>query len=182
MPKRTCSPGTEVIGQAMLSYIDNIHADLIMPLLEKYKLKDIKPDHWYPLQPWLDLIWDDLAPRPDFETTMIAVGLKVVEYALTPPEMKNVTLGQMLEGWNHHFHANHRNGEVGQIVTEKINDQTYKTIHRHIYPDGLNYGLAYGFARQMLPETAAFKVEYEDYNYRLDRGGADKTVIIISWE
>ncbi|GIL13050.1 MAG: hypothetical protein BroJett038_17700 [Chloroflexota bacterium] len=67
-------------------------------------------------------------------------------------------------------------------MTEKINDQTYRTIHRHIYPDGLNYGLAYGFARQMLPETASFKVEYEDYNYRLDRGGADKTVIIVSWE
>ncbi len=180
--KRSCTPGTEVIGQAMLSYIENIQADVILPLLEKHKLRDIQPDRWYPLQPWLDVIWDELAPRTDFESTMIAVGLKVVEFALTPPEMKHVTLGQMLEGWDIHFHANHRNGEVGRIVTEKINDKTYKTTHQHIYPDGLNYGLAYGFARQILPKGTPFKVEYEDYNYRLDRGGADKTVIIVSWE
>lgn len=180
--KRSCSPETEVIGQVMLSYINNIEADVILPMLRKYKLVDIKPDHWYPLQPWLDVIWDELAPRPDFDSTMIAVGMKVVEYSIAPPEMKNVTLGQMLEGWNAHFHTNHRNGEFGYIVTEKVNDKFYKTIHRHIYPDALNYGLAYAFARQILPKGTPFKVEYEDYNYRMDRGGADKTVICVSWQ
>lgn len=180
--KRSCSPGTEVIGAAMVSYIDNIEAETIRPLLEKYKLVDLRPDQWYPLQPWLDLIWDELSVMPGFSSSMIAVGLKVVEFALTPPEMAGVSLGQMLEGWDIHFHANHRNGEVGKITTEKVTDKYYRTIHQHIYPDDLNYGLAYGFARHCLPKGTPFKVWYEDYDYRLDNGGADKTVICVKWD
>ncbi|MBN1202305.1 MAG: hypothetical protein JXJ20_10655 [Anaerolineae bacterium] len=181
MPRIKCGPETEVIGQVMLSYIHNLQAELIQPMLKKYGLMDIDPDKWYPLRPWLDLI-DELSTQPNFASNMVAVGLKVAEYAIMPPEMKNVTLGQMLEGWNEHFHANHRNGEIGSVVTEKVNDKFYKTIHQHIYPDALNYGLAYGFARAFLPAGTHFDVWYEDNDHRLDNGGGDKTVICVRWE
>lgn len=181
MRKVTVDPKTEVIGTAMLSYIDNLQADVIRPLLEKYNVTNVEPDKWYPLQPWLDAIYE-LSTQPNFESAMIAVGMKVVQYAVSPPEMKDVTLGQMLEGWDMHFHANHRNGDVGKITTEKVNDKHYRTIHQHIYPDGLNYGLAFAFARTILPKGTAFKVWYEDENHRLDKDNADKTVICVSWE
>lgn len=181
MARMLCSPSTEVIGQAMLSYIDNLQAEVMRPLMEKYHLVDIQRDQWYPLLPWLHCI-NELAHLPSFSSNMVAVGLKVVEYAVTPPEMQDATLAQMLEGWNIHFHANHRNGDVGQITTIKIDDTHYKTIHEHIYPDDMNYGLAFGFARTLLPKDARFTVWYEDPIYRLDYGGADKTVIHVKWE
>lgn len=181
MPRMTCSPGTEVIGQVMLSYIDNLRAEEIRPLLEKYGVANINPNEWYPLEPWLALI-NEMSADANFASNMIAVGLKVAEYAIMPEEMKNVSLAQMLEGWNIHFHANHRNGEIGQITTEKVSDTHYRLIHQHIYPDDLNYGLAYGFARTFLPKGTHFTVSYEDYDHRLDNGGGDKTVINVQWE
>lgn len=181
MPRVKCSPETEVIGQVMLSYIDNIQAEHIKPLLEKAGLVKIKPEQWYPLRPWVDVI-DELSTRPDFTPNMIAVGLKVAEYAIMPPEMANVTLGQMLEAWDTHFHTNHRYGEIGHIITEKVDDTFYKTIHENIYPDDLNYGLAYGFARTLLPKGTDFEVWYEDFEHRIDNGNGDKTVICIRWD
>lgn len=181
MSRMTCSPETEVIGQVMLSYINNIQAEEIRPLLEKNDLMNVEPDKWYPLRPWLNLI-NEMATQPNFTSNMVAVGMKVAEYAIMPPEMKNVTLEQMLEGWNTHFHVNHRNGEIGQITTEKVNDKHYRMIHQHIYPDDLNYGLAYGFARTFLPQGTRFRVWYEDNEHRLDNGESDKTVICVSWE
>lgn len=174
-------PNAEVIGQVMYAYIDNLRADVILPLLEKNNLVNIQPDQWYKVKPWLDVI-DELSTKPNFMQDMIAVGLKVAQYAVMPPEMANVTLGQMLEGWDVHFHANHRSGEIGHILTEKVNDKFYKTIHRHIYPDDLNYGLAYGFAHTMLPKGTPFKVWYEDIQHRLGNDNADQTVICIQWE
>lgn len=181
MPRMTCDPETEVIGQVMLSYIDNLQSAAMRPKLEKYGLLNVQPEKWYPLKPWLDFI-NEISTEPGFSANMVAVGLKVAEYAIMPPEMKNVTLPQILEGWDLHFHTNHRNGEIGHIVTQKVNDKFYKTIHRHIYPDDLNYGLAYGFARVFLPQGTRFDVWYEDNNHRLDNGGGEETVICVRWE
>lgn len=180
MPRPICPPEAEVIGQVMLSYIDNIQADEIHPLLEKYGVANVKPDEWYRVKPWLDVI-NDLSKEPNFTTNMVAVGLKVAEYALMPPEMKDVTLEMILMGWNDHFYTNHRNGDLGSIVTEKISDKHFRMTHCHIYPDDLSYGLAYGFARIMLPKGATFKVWYADPENRLDAGG-EETVMHVEWE
>lgn len=181
MKQRICDPNTEVIGQVMLSYIDNLQTDLMRPILEKHHLTNIEPDTWYPLQPWLNFI-QELSTLPGFSSNMIAVGLKVAEYAVKPPEMANVTLEQILEGWNDHLYANHRSGNIGSITTEKVAEKHYRTIHRHIYPDDLSYGLAYAFARTILPPGTDFKVWYENYDKRLDNGNGDETVICVKWE
>ena len=180
MSRITCGPDTEVIGQIMLLYIDNLQAAHIFLLLEKYNLTDIQPDKWYRLKPWLDVI-NELSTQPGFTSNMVAVGLKVAEHAIASPEMAGVTLGQMLEAWNTQFHAIHRHGEIGCVVTEKVHDKYYRTIHRHIYPDDLNYGLGYGFAHVCLPPGTNFTVWYENDDQRLDKGG-EETVICVSWD
>jgi len=181
MPRMMCSPGTEVIGTAMLSYIDNVRQDMIRPLLEQHNLVDIEPDKWYPLTPWLHVI-NEMSKRRTFEEVMVAVGMQIAEYGFTPEELKLVNLEAWLEGWNQQFLANHRNGEVGEIITEKIADKHYRTIHRHVYPDALNYGLAYAFSKKLLPPGTHFVVKYEDIFHRLDYGDADETVIIVKWD
>lgn len=180
MPRMTCSPETEVIGVSMISFVDNIQADVMAPMLVKHDLVNIEPDRWYPVRSFLEIM-DELSTQPEFTNNMIAVGLKVAQYAITPPEMQGVGLAQMLEGWDTHFHANHRNGDVGHIITEKVNDKAYRVTHQNIYPDDFNYGLAYGFAKTCLPHGTNFVVKYEDYNHRLDLGNGDKTVITVSW-
>jgi len=181
MPRMLCSPGTEVLGGAMLSYIDNLRQEEFRPLLEKYNVTNIKPDKWYPLLPWLHAI-NELSTRRNFDEVMVAVGMKVIEYAASPEELKNVTLDIWLEGWNEHFQINHRNGDVGKIITQKIADKHYRTVHRHIYPDAMNYGIVYNAAQKFLPQGTQFTVKYEDIFNRLDYGDADETVIIVKWE
>lgn len=177
----TCTPETEVIGRVMMPYFGNISPEIAAPLVIKYNLINIRPDQWYPLQPWLNFI-NDMAAHPDFATNMISVGIKVAEYATAAPRMAGLTLGHVLEGWDANFRANFRSGDVGHITAEKVNAQFYRTIHQHVYPDDINYGMLYGFAHAMLPKEAEFTVWYEDYNHRLDRGDGDRTVICVRWD
>lgn len=179
MPRPICPPQAEVIGQVMMSYIDNIQAEEIRPLLEKYGVVNIEPEAWYKLQPWLNVI-NELSKQPNFTSNMVAVGLKVAEYAVMPPEMKDVTLDMILMGWNEHFYVNHRNADLGHITTEKVADKHYLMTHCHVYPDDLSYGLAYGFARIMLPKGTQFEVWYDKDYIRLDHGG-DKTLLHVQW-
>jgi len=181
MPRMMCTPGTEVIGAAMLSYIHNLRQEEIRPLLEKYEVANIEPDHWYPLEPWLQAI-NELSRRKNFDEMMVAVGMQVAEYAISPEDAEYLTPADWLQGWNEHFQTNHRNGDVGKIVTQKVADNHYRTIHRHVYPDALNYGLAYAFVKKLLPMNTVFSVQYEDIFHRLDYGGADETVIVVKWE
>lgn len=181
MPGVACSSETRVIGQIMLAYMDNLKARVIRPLLEKHHLTDIWPDQWYPLKPWLNVL-ANLSSRPDYTDIMIAVGLKLSEYAIRPPDMNGFSLGQMLEGWNTLLQANHQKGYIGQITTEKITDRLYRTTHLNVYPDDVNYGFAYGLAQSLLPPETPFEVWYEDYYHRLDVGDGDKTVICVRWE
>ncbi len=180
MPRPICPPEAEIIGQAMLACINNIHSEEIHPLLEQYGLVDIQPDQWYQVQTWLNVI-NDLSSQPNFISNMVAVGLKVAEYAIMPSEMKNVTLGTVLMGWNDHFYVNHRNGDLGSIVTEKISDKHYRMNTCTVYPDELDYGLAYGFAHTILPKGTSFQVWFEDPANRLDTGG-EETIIHVKWE
>ncbi len=180
MRRRTCSPETEVIGTTLISFIDNLQSASIVPLLEEHGMANIQPDQWYPLSPWLDVIYE-LSDQPGFSSNMIAIGMKIIDYAVTPEEMQGIPLDEMLDHWNEHFQLNHRNGDVGYIVTEKVKEKYYRTIHNNIYPDDFNYGILYGFAQALLPEGSDFEVWYEDYNNRIDLGDNDETVISVRW-
>jgi len=181
MPRMSCPPTAEIQGASLLSYLDNLKSEEIAPLLEKYGIDHIDPNEWYLLKPFMNVI-DDLSSRRNFDENMVAIGLKVADHAITPELKQFMTLASAMEGWNEQFKAIHRNGDVGEIVAEKVADRHYRLIHRHVYPVAMNYGIMYGFAKHLLPQGAHFSVQYEDIFKRLDYGGAEETVIIIKWE
>ncbi len=175
----TCDPKTEVIGQTVLSFIDNVQADEIRPYLAKHGLADIKPDVWYPCHLWLDVM-NDLAKETNLSSNLVAIGMGVVDKMLVPPEMEKLTVGDILMGWNDLYHLQHRNGEIGYVKTEKVSDTHYKTIHLHLYPDDFTYGIAYGMAKRWLPKGTRFTVKYDPDVPALDKGG-NLTIIHVSW-
>jgi hypothetical protein len=181
MRKATCDPAAEISGQTLQAYIHNVQADIILPIFEKYGYKDIDPNKWYPLQPLLNILYE-LGTNADSTNNLVAIGVKIAEYGVEAAATDHASMPVVLEHWDEHMYASVRGGDIGHIVTEKLNDKSYRLTQKHVFPDDLCYGLAYGFARSRLPKGTSFKVEYEDYNHRIDNGDGDKTVILVKWE
>ncbi len=180
MRKLICDESIEVIGQAVLSYVDNIEAYNIAPLLAENGISDIQPDQWYPLLSVLNTL-NQLTTMPNLTTNFVAVGLRIAENMVLPPELVNAHVSEILMLWDDLYHLQHRGGEIGYVKVEKISETHYKTIHKHLYPDDLVYGLAYGMCRVFLPKDATFTVEYDKDTKRLDEGG-DFTIVHVKWE
>lgn len=176
----TVDGNVEVIGASMLSIIDNMQSDEIAPYLEKHDLTEIGPDQWYPAQLWLDVM-NDLAKRPNMSSNLIAIGMQIAENVVLPPGLEDAPLPMILEKWDAIYHNQHRGGEIGSRLIEKVSDTHYRCVLTGIYPDDLAYGVVYGFCRRFLPTTAEFMVSYEDSDYRRDKGDAPATVIVVDW-
>jgi hypothetical protein len=175
----TCDPSVEVLGVNVLGIADNMRADEISPFLEKHGLLNVQPMEWYPCQQWLNAM-NDLAEHTNLMSNLVAIGLKVAENVVLPPDLANASLTQMLELWNDIYQMQHRGGDIGQVITEKIGDKHYKTTHVHLYPDDLTYGVGYGFARRFLPTGTQFTVSYDEVVPRMDQGGTE-TIIYVKW-
>lgn len=176
----TCDPDAEVLGRTILLLLRGLNTARLYPLLEKHSLLDIQPEEWYSCRDWLGFI-NELAETAGFTGigSLVAIGLKIAEYQIVPPELENASLGQMLEMWDKVYQMNHR-GDVGTIETVKISDTHYKCIHKNVYPDDLHYGVAYGMARRYLPPGTEFTVKYDEDILAMDRGG-DQTIIHVMW-
>lgn len=174
-----CDPQTEIIGQAMRSIIDNIQADEIRPFLEKHQMTHIDPNRWYRAQTFLDIL-NDLLSASDGTSNMVAVGMAVCTQMVMPPELTHASLPTILNMWNDLYHLQHRGSEIGSVKTEKISETHYRTIHDHLYPDDMVYGLAYGMARRFLPKGTAFQISYAQGVSRKDEGGK-VTIVEVQW-
>lgn len=172
-------PHTEVIGQNVLSFVQNVNANVIRPVLDSHGLSHIEPDKWYPLQRWRNVL-SDLAGESNAMFNMVAVGMAISETAVLPPGAEQLSLEQILFAINDIYQLQHH-GQVGSVRTEKISDKHLKLTVCVPYPDDLEYGTTYGFARRFLPKGTLFTVEYDQDLPRHDQGG-DSTVIHITWE
>lgn len=171
----SCDPNIEVLGINMLALINNLQANEIQPLLEAHNLTNIDPDTWYPAKRWLEL-FNDAMQRPGSMGNLVAVGMAVATNLPLPPNMQD--LESVLSAWDDLYHMQHRGGDIGYVALEKRSDKHFVSIHNHLYPDDFNYGLAYGFAKRLLPPGTGFTVKYDDDEPRQDEGG-ERTLIHI---
>ncbi|MGB1288200.1 MAG: hypothetical protein ACPG7F_16805 [Aggregatilineales bacterium] len=176
----TVAPEVEVNGQSMLAFINNVQQHDIQPLLEAHNLTEVDADVWYPLQNWLDVL-NDLNKRSNTTFNFVAVGLGIAKYTFLPPEVEKMPFADVMANINGIYQGNHRGGYSGEIQYEKVNDtHIIFTLIDCVYPDDLEYGVAYGFAKRLLPLGKPFEVTYDENVERLDRGG-DLTVIHVKW-
>lgn len=180
MRKLTCLPEIEVIGSNLLSITDNLKKDEIKPFLGKHGFSDVQVDQWYPAINWMNLM-NDLAEHTNFRENLVAIGMKLAEKVVLPPEMANATLPDILNSWDNIYHHQHRGGEIGHHLVQKVSDTEYRCVFTDIYPDDFKFGLAHGFARRFLPKGTFARITYEDNDNRMDKGGASKTVMSIKW-
>ncbi len=175
--KLYCEPGTEVLGVNLHAFYNNLQASELKPVMEQHGVTEFKPMEWYDLQTLLDSI-NELIDAPNVSFNFVAIGMRIGEAAPTPPEMNNPTFEDVLFAWDGMYQQLHRGGEVGKIEIEKINNTHFKTTHTICYPDDMQYGVLYGFAKRFLPRGSHFVVEYETSR---DKDGAKAAVIHVSW-
>lgn len=181
----SCDPGMELIGQAALSFINNVQSSEIHPYLVKYGLTNVQPDQWYPASKIMDLM-NDMAHGTNLTSNLVAIGMEIATNMVMPPEMEHAPLVAILEAWDVLYHMQHRNlvnpgVDIGYVKLEKVTENHYTTIHRHLYPDDMTYGLAYGMAKRFLPKGTHFKVKYDSEAPNRDQGGS-VTIIHIMWD
>lgn len=177
----TCDPDTEINGEALQGLINNLQSDEIAPYLRKYGLDDVRPEGWYSLQDFQALL-NELESSANSSPNFVAIGMAVADVAPMPPGLDNPTLDMMLEGWDEHYQLSHRYGNIGHKIAEKIEAKHYRMVlDGCVYPDDLEYGVLYGFAKRFLPRALPFLVWYDKDVKRLDEGGR-QTVIHVRWE
>ncbi len=174
-------PETEVIGQAMLSIVENLQQESIKPFLVRHNLTHIEPETWYPAERFVNLL-REISDASGGMGNLTAIGMAISTKLLMPPDLENAPLSVILSLWNDLYHMQHRNGNIGEVQVEKITETHYRTIHTHLYPDDVTWGLAYGMAKRFLPYGTEFTVLYEPPAPRLDYGDGDRTIIDVKWE
>jgi hypothetical protein len=180
---KTFDPNAEIIGQAMLSFVECSNREAIMPFLEKHGLSNIEPDQWYPVSRWLDVLNDVAEQRSGMDAVFdfVSVGMKTAETAVYPPPFLALPFEEAMFLSNEGYQMNHRNGDAGEYIVEKSADKHLKVTVRTPYPSDLTYGLLYGQARRFLPPGTSFTVQY-DADVLLPEQGGSNTVIHIQWE
>jgi hypothetical protein len=175
-----CDPNAEIIGQNVLAFVQNLRAEEVQPFLKKHGLENVDPEKWYPLQDWLNVL-NDIQREGEAMSDFVGIGMAIAETAPLPPETEGMNLEQFFGLLNPSYQMQHRSGDVGKIESEKVGDKHIKVTVDVPYPDDLEYGTAYGFAKRFLPKGTRFVVKYDEKQTRKDHGG-ENTIIHVTWE
>ena len=156
------TPQAEVIGQTMLSFADNMEADVIKPILEANNLTDIDPEQWYSHQVWMDILKEmEESLAGGASSAFVAFGRQVVENAVMPPEMQ--TIPDALNALHAIHHANLRNvPEDEGYSLEKVADGHYIVFHNTPNPDDAIFGFLWGLAARFKKPDEVFTVRQID--------------------
>lgn len=173
-------PGGEVLGQVMLSMMENMNAERIRPHLERHGLGNLDPEAWYPIETWLD-VFNDMETESGAYADFVSAGMAIADKAVFPPEFDNMSFIEIMQTWNDAYLMNNRGEGMGEMPCEVINDKHIAMIARTPYPDDYIYGSYYGAARHFLPDGTDFTVYFDEEEPRREEGG-ERTIVHIEWE
>lgn len=173
----TFGPDAEVLGSAMLAFVESMNYGNLMVILEQHNLTTIEPDRWYPQQIWLD-VFSDVASTED----LVSVGMKIVNTAKMPPELETLPFIEIMSNFNQgSYLANNRGADIGEIAIEVVDDNHIIMIDKTPYPDSFVYGAYYAMARKYLPKNYQFTIRYDSKVKRRSEGGTE-TRVHIEWK
>lgn len=180
---------TEVIGQTILSVVKGMAGFETRgyEILKKYGMENIKEDGWYLAQAWIDAL-RDIADEIG-QNTLKAIGMKIIESAQWPPDVKTVEAG--LASIDVAYHMNHRiNGVVlfnpatgkmtegiGHYAFKKLGDKEFEIICDHPYPCDMDKGIIKGVVEHF--KTAGQKTDFFENKEVCRRKGGDTCTYLI---
>ncbi len=176
-------PNTELVGRTALSMTSNIMQDEYIDILKRHGLEQIDPEAWYPVQSLLD-VFNEIA-RGGFNASpiFVSIGMAAARLSLEsmPPQLKALPWQTFFTSYDKVWQSRHRNGDVGRVTTEYVDDNHLVLRFRSPYPDDIFYGAFYAYTRHFKPAGKNFSVTYDDKLLPRDKGG-NETVIHIQVE
>ncbi len=153
------TPEAEFLGAILMTFTNNLRADVIQPVLKRHGLEDIQPDQWYPQQPVLNVL-REIEQRHTFEE-LVAIGMKVMEFSPLPPTIHDIESALLFLNVGHHMTARNIHPEEN-IQVEKLSPTHFRVTSNAPSPAFLAYGTIWGFVRR-------FKVKGENPTVYLTR-------------
>lgn len=180
MVYRAFGPDAEVYGAAMLAFVNSINYTNFHSIMEQHGVVHVDPERWYPQQVWLD-IFSDIASQSGGSSNLVSIGMKIVDTAPMPPEIKSLPFKEIMLGFEQgSYRMNNRGKDIGGIETVVISDTHLVMVDKTPYPDDFIYGAYYAMARRFLPRGTDFSVKYDESIPRREYGG-EATRVHISW-
>jgi hypothetical protein len=187
------APGVEVSGEAVLAVVEGMGAfkKTSLDTLAGHGIHDPERGHWYPQQSWLNA-FQAIAERVG-PATLFAIGKKIPENALWPPEID--TVEKALASIDVAYHMNHRisgvalfNPQTGQMREgighygfEKTGDRKARMVCPNPYPCDFDRGIIEAVARKFKPKDSLFVTVEHDDSQPCRKKGADSCTYLVSW-
>ncbi|MCU0497210.1 MAG: hypothetical protein MUF87_07665 [Anaerolineae bacterium] len=144
------SPDALQLGAPMQALLSNIRTEELRPILAKHGLTEIKADHWYPMQIFLDVFRDIVDRQSGVTLDLIAIGIRGVETSAPfPPEIDTLEKGlAMMDYVSRHVNVKNVPPEFGYPVT-KIEEGHLHLTNNTPIPDDSIYGYIWGITNRL---------------------------------
>lgn len=158
---KASAPNAKYMGRQLGAFTDNIRADVIQPILEKYNIKDINPGEWMSAQLQLDML-RDIEAQCTFEE-LVAVGMKRGEFIPLPPEIDAIE--KFLERSTPMYLSLVRDVSPDEKVTmEKLGNNYYRLTYHVPFPPFVMYGTTYGILKRLKKQGDSLVITIVDKN------------------
>ncbi len=168
-------PNVEVIGTAVLAFVNNM-GNKVIPILKEFNIYPLEKDTWYNQQDVLNAY--KKIQEHDF-MNMVAIGMQVPDNAIWPPDIE--TVHDALASINTAYQMNHRGGEIGGYYYEQTGETAGTMICKNPYPSDLDYGIIYRIVQKFRgPDSDELLVMLDD-SKPTRKNGADSCTYLIRW-
>ena len=170
------TPGALVLGSTMRATL-NALGEQALPIMAEHGLSDVQDNEWYLFQNYLDVIKKVAQGGFGAMQDLVAIGMLIPDVAILPPEVD--TLEQVLAGLGITFTSHHKDAGIGWEVRQEGNTTICDSYTP--YPDEMEYGVLYSFARHFTRPGQNFTVQFDSTLPRKATGG-DFTRILVTMD
>jgi hypothetical protein len=172
------SPKAEIIGEAVLSFFENLQREEIAPVLAKNGLGVVDPAQWYSQQLCLDIFADIANCTTHVSTNFMAIGVKNAQLQSLPGEIGSFM--SFLNRLSLHGHCVGRHTSHGdRLVVLFLAEGRALVTNDTPYPDEAVYGYLWAMARRLLGRGGRFLIR-RAWTARPDSD--ESTVFEITWD
>lgn len=182
-------PGVEIIGYAIMSFVDGMstYAPMAYKILAKHGIKNVEVEGFYSAQAWLNAFRD--VAEGMGEHTLFAIGKKIFDNAPWPPFE---ALEDGLASIDIAYHMNHRlNGQrmwnqetkvmvagIGHYSKPRMEGKRRAVmVCDNPYPSDFDRGILTAVARRIKPTAEVTLDEAQPTR----RKGGESCTFIITW-